>query len=570
MTLLAFTDLLAALPVSFTFVSWPKLVGVVVLFTLWALLAQWVDKDTVAVNTYRIFWNLIAVGVGTGTAAALLLVPAFLIGTLIQVVAVGTLAIVYVLHRNALVREDDKVLTAAHLKRVFTEGFSRGGKKKVKEVKEKVRIRGANGKYVTIPPEDPEREQYRLMQDLLWDVLWTRAAHAEIAPGKEVCKVGYEVDGIPAEREPLPRAEADGIIAFMKGIAGLSLEEKRKPQTGRVRVYVGENQLEVEVRTDGSTVGEKLTLRVIGEESRYKVTDLGFTPRQLELVQQFMQAPKGLVLLSGPHDAGLTTTVYSFTRSHDAFLHNIQTLELRRELAVDNVTQQVFEPAENKTFAGEVQRLFRTDPDIVVLPEVRDQASAVIATDAALAKQLVYVGLSAADVFGALRKWLELVTDFGKVGGSLLAITNQRLVRMLCPSCKQPYKPDPALLKKLNLPADAVFHRQPEPEYDKRGNPIICQHCQGSGYVGRTGVFDLLAVDEELRGVIRKARSVDEIQTFAAKRGGLGFQTHALQKVLDGTTSIQEVTRVLRGGKPEAAKGGGKAPAGKAPSGRAN
>jgi type II secretory ATPase GspE/PulE/Tfp pilus assembly ATPase PilB-like protein len=138
-------------------------------------------------------------------------------------------------------------------------------------------------------------------------------------------------------------------------------------------------------------------------------------------------------------------------------------------------------------------------------------------------------------------------------------VSSQRLVRVLCQECKQAYKPDPQMLRKLNLPADKTLFRPPEPTYDKHGNPIICQACQGSGYVGRTGVFDWLTVDDGLREVIRRSTSMDEIRNYALKKGGLGLQAQALQKVLDGVTSIQEVARVVRG--PDVPPKGGAAAA---------
>lgn len=554
MTLLATLDGLLGVATDYIYVHPIKLAAAVVLFVCWALYAQWVDKDTVAVNTYRVMWNIVTLVLGIVITAVLLLVPMFLVGALVFVGGWATLVTVYVVHRNGLVKEEDKVLTPAHISRVLSDLMSGGKSKKPKEVKVRVQLRAANGDRCLPPEEEEAREQYRLTQELLFDLFWNRAQRAELAPGKEASRLTYEIDGVPSERPAMVRAEADAVVAYMKLIAGLNLEERRKPQFGKVRAMIGENQYGIEVRTDGSTAGEKLTLRVIGDEARFKVDELGFTEPQREQVRQIMEAGQGLVLISGPPGSGVTTTIYSFTRSHDAFLKNIQMLEYRRELPIDNVTQLIFEQTEQKTFAGDLQRLFRSDPDIVILPDLREQAAAVIANDAAAKKQLVYVALNANDALSALAKWVEYINDNEKAAKALLAGLNQRLVRKLCPSCKQPYKPDPAMLRKLNMPAETVLYRQPEPEYDKRGEPIICQTCQGSGYVGRTAVFEIIMVDDKLRQVIRSGGKA-ELASLAAKQGAGGLQKQAIQKVLDGTTSIQEVTRVLRAGsKPAAAK----------------
>ncbi len=215
--------------------------------------------------------------------------------------------------------------------------------------------------------------------------------------------------------------------------------------------------------------------------------------------------------------------------------------------AFDNVTQRIHEPSDDKTFVSELLKLVRSDPNVVVLPEIRDRATAVGAANGAATKQKVYVGLVTGDLFEALQKWLALVGDTKLVAKSLLAVMNQRLVRVLCSECKQPYKPDAQTLRKINMPSDKVLYRPPETQYDKHGNPVLCQNCQGTGYVGRTGVFNLLVMDEELRKVIRGGGSLRDIQTYALKAGGLGLQQQALQKVFDGVTSIPEIVRVTRG-----------------------
>ena len=537
--------LLGQLPDSYLFVNPVKLGAIVLVFALWMVFAQWVDKDTTAVNTFRVLWNLIVVGTGAAAVLLGLFVPLFAVGFPALLVLNLVVMVVYIVHRNKLVREEDRVFTLGHFRRLRAEGFS--GKKKKKEVTERVRLTGADRKVVPIPEEDAEREQYRLVQDLVFDALWRRAMIVEILPGKEAAKITYTVDGVVIERDALARADGDAILLFLKRIAGLSLDEHRKPQRGQILTAIGENKHKVLVRTDGSTAGEKLGLRIFYNEADLKVPDLGLNPKQLEAAMALREVSPGLILLSAPAKCGLTTAVYSFTRTHDRFLQNMQMIEFEKEMDIDNVTQKTFSTAEGKTFGEQLLKIVRTDPDIIVLPELRDRESAAIACQAAGQKQKVYVGVVATDVFDALRKWITLVGDKTLVAKSLLAVGNQRLVRVLCTQCKQAYKPDAAMMRKLNLPADKVLYRPPEPQVDKRGHPIICLHCQGTGYVGRTGVFEWLAVDDGLREVLRRSTSMSDIHSYLHKKGGLGLQTQALQKVLDGVTSIQEVARAVRG-----------------------
>jgi type II secretory ATPase GspE/PulE/Tfp pilus assembly ATPase PilB-like protein len=541
-----------------------KLLGILALFVLWAMVAQWVDKDTLAVNTYRLAWNMVLVACGAVGLALALFVPNFLIGLPAQALLLVVGGVVYVVHRNGLVAPEQTVLTASHFRRIREQGLK--GKPQVKEVKERVRVTGANHQVVMIPEDEVEREQYRIMQDLLFDTFWRRAALTDIAPAGQSTKITYLIDGVPTEREGLPRQEGDAVVLYLKRIAGLSLEERRKPQRGKITVALGDSKHTVVLLSAGTTAGERLRLRVVGPEGSSKVKDLGFADLQLQNVRPVMGLPRGLVLLTGPKSNGVTTTVYSFVRTHDAFLQNIQLLEYDREIDIENVTQHLFLPKDDNSFPAELQKIVRSDPDILVLPEIRDKETALLATKAAAEKAKVYVGFNAEDVFDALRKWTALVGDKTLVAKALAMITNQRLVRVLCSECKERYRPDATMLRKLNMPTDAMLHRPPQATYDKRGNLIVCQACQGTGYVGRTGVFETLIVDDELRRVIRAAGSIAEVKSFALKLG-VGLQTPAVAKVLGGLSSIQEIVRVIRGQSARPLGGSGGASPGPPPGG---
>lgn len=553
MPTLALLDLLAQLPESTIYVSVWKLAAATVLFTLWVLFAQWVNTDTVAVNTFQTIWNTAVMLCGTVAAVLLFFLPEFVFGLAAFVLINGVFMMAYVIHRNGLVVEGDKVGTPTHIKRVMREGF-KGSKKKDKlDVKERVRITGADGSVIGIPEADSEREQFALAQDLLFDALWRRANHVEVSPAGQASKVRVEVDGVGSDREALTRPQGDAVLAFFKKSAGLNLEERRKPQKGQIMAALGgEHKFDVVVRTKGSTAGEKLSLRVIGDEKDYKIADIGLTDDQLSTVRELMDAEHGIVLVSAPPGGGLTTTIYSLTRSNDAFLQNIQTVEYEKELDINNITQHVYEQSDDRPFTDELQRVIRTDPDVIVLPEVRERGVGPIVSASGSQKQVVYVALTARDLLDALRKWAAMVGNAKLIAASLLAVTHQRLVRVLCPSCKTPYKPDPATLKKINMPADKVLYRPSEPQYDKRGDEIVCQNCHGAGYVGRTGVFNMLVFDDDLRKVVASGGSLADIKTAAARKGGFSLQQQALQKVLDGVTSIEEVVRVTRPAKPAA------------------
>jgi len=540
--------MLAEMPSSAVYVHPVKLAVIAALFTIWVLFAQWVDKDTVAVNTRRQLWNMASLGTGALGLVLLFFLPVFFASVLAYLVVVATFMTAYIVHRNGLVVEEDRVCTPQHIRRIFKEGF-RSGKESdqaAKEVKERVRLTGADRQVVAIPEDPLERETYRVVQDILFDALFRRANFVELIPAGQVMKVRLLVDGLAHDRDPLDRAMGERILGFFKGIAGLNLEERRKPQKGQILGAIGDTTYDLILRTEGSTAGERLRLRVVGPERSFKVQDLGLTEEQLEVVRRLMHGEKGLMVVSAPPGGGLSTTMYSLARSHDAFLENIQTVEYEAELELENITQNVYQPQRDRPFSEEVLRVVRADPDVVVLPEIRDKPTALVASEAAAKKQTVYVGLRATDVFDALRRWAALVNDRRLLSRSLMGLIHQRLVRRLCAACKAPYRPDAATLRKIHMPPDTVLYRPPEPQVDKHGNPIVCQNCHGMGYVGRTGVFNVLEFDEELRQVIAQGGSLADVKAAAIKKGMRSLQQQALHKVVEGITSIEEVVRATR------------------------
>lgn len=536
------------------YVSPWKLLGLLALGVAWAKYAEWADKDAQAVNTLRQLWNLGTLGVGLAIFACAVLVPNFWIGHGIAWVVFLGFAGAYVLHRNGLVESEFTLLTADHMKRIREQGLFGKKEKKEREVVERVQLRGPKG-VLRVPEDEETRETYADTQDLLYEILLRRASRVELAPSGEIAKVAYEVDGQAVERDPLDRVSGDGIVNYVKQSLGLNIEEKRKPQTGKLTAKVADSEFELRVRTDGSVAGEKLTIRVIGPEKKWRVADIGFTDKQMVEIQNLLTGDPGVIVVSGPKRNGLTTTVYSFTRSHDAFLQNIQLIEYTNELEIDNVTQKQFQPAETTTFTDELMRIIRSDPDILIVPELREPPAAAAMAKAGQ-KTKIYTTVTANDAVEAIRRWMQLVAEPDLASKGLRAVLNQRLVRKLCKQCREAYKPDAGLLKKLNLPADAVLYRVPQQEYDKNGQPLLCPACQGVGYVGRTGVFELVLVDETLRDAMRKGGAQADLQAIVNRGAHANLQRQGLAKVLDGTTSIQELVRVLKGDAPApAAKG---------------
>lgn len=532
-----------------------KILVVVVLLFGWAFAAQWIDRDTDTVKTKREQWNLIVL---SGAAVGFLVLfvgpwsgGLFLGGVVAWLMIAGGAMFAYILHRNSRVVPAGRVLTMGHAKRLF----SSGGEKKTSDKGIRVKLQDQKGNQLPPPTDTESGRVYDMVQDFLYELLWRRASDAELTIEKDRYRLQYRIDGVAAENtEGLPLEDGEKIIKFLKTAAGLNVEEIRRPQTGKIKAALLAHTGDIghtEVQTSGTTAGEKLRLRIGAGTTLLRLTELGIAPPRLEALKKDILAKHtGLFLLSAPPQSGLTTTQYAILRSHDAYMHNIHTIERRKLLDLDNVTQQVYEGTNTDVnFARMLQSILRREPDIVMVGECEDRETAQIATRAAADDRKIYMGIRAKDSFDALQKYLTYVEDNKLAAKALRGVISQRLTRILCDQCREAFKPDEATLKKLNLPVDKIekFYRPPsEQKLDRKGKPIVCLKCQGTGYVGRTGVFELLVVTDDVAKLITEGASIERIKAECRKSKMYYLQEEGLLKVIDGTTSMTEVLRCLK------------------------
>lgn len=534
-----------------------KIAIAVVLFFAWAWAAQWVDRDTDLVKTKRERWNLIVLS-GSFVAFLVFFIPPwsggmFGVGVAFWMLIVGATMLAYVFHRNGRVVPDARVLTVGHLKRMLPGG---GGAAKAKSTKGlQIRLNDHAGKFVEMPTTPDEMKSFEMVQDFLYEILWKRVSDLDMTPGKEEYRVVYRIDGVAGERpEGIPLAEGERMVQYLKKLAGLKVEEVRRPQSGRIQAGLlnapGEPGF-TEVKTSGSMAGERLMLHVQSGPALMRLTDVGLaTPRE-EIVKGFLNKKTGLVLISAPPRHGLTTTQYAILRSHDAYMNNIYALERRKMVDLDNVTQNVYEGANSDVnFARMLQTVLRREPDIVLVDNCEDRETARIASRAAAEDRKIYMGIQAKDCFDALSKYVALLEDHAMASKALIGVTNQRLMRVLCKDCREAFHPDEATLKKLNLPAEKIerFYRPPtEQKLDRKGKPILCTTCQGTGYVGRVGVFEVMNIDPTVAALIAEGAPINRIKSQCRKNKMYYLQEEGLLKVIDGTTSMNEVLRCLGG-----------------------
>ena len=540
------SDLIAVVEYGGYITLW-KLLLFVVAFVAWVPLVHWVFADTQAVRTNVVAWTLAMTLTGFISMVLWLIIPPTLIGLLLYLIAVGGVTMAYITHRNSRVADFEKVLSADHLRGLFSNPH-----KKIEKASHGLRFISSNGNEVPLPePKSMELEGFIVTCELIDDAVWNRADSVRLIPQKEEYAVVYEIDGAVSKQDPKLHEEVDSFSHYAKQLAGLEVDEKRKPQNGHFMAVMPEgDRTEWQVITSGSTAGEQIRLERASAVVSRKVDEIGLNDNQLESISSLRDITSGLILVTGPKKSGLTSTLYTLLRNHDPFLNNINTLEKKTSAELQNITQFTYELSDTgtTTFARRSQTVLRKGPDIVGVGCCEDAQTANLASVAAKEGQIVYVAMEANSINEAMTKWLKYIGDKQLIADTLTAVVNQRLVRRLCEECRQPYRPNSALFKKFNIsPEEAsTFYRPGEIEYDKHGKPIVCEKCQGTGFFGRIGLFETIRLNDEMRQGIRKAKSVKEIAAVFRRSGMLYLQEQAIKKVAVGVTSINEVIRSFK------------------------
>jgi type II secretory ATPase GspE/PulE/Tfp pilus assembly ATPase PilB-like protein len=525
------------------YISPVKLAIFLVLFFLWLLLIGWVYRDSRAVGAEETFWTGIVVGVGAGATIIWLVIPIFIVGILFYLVAVGAASVSYVMHRNARVPDFERVLTVGHIKGLLSKEAKRldteGGFVFIT----------ANNNEVPVPePKTVDFFGYRVAYELFVDVKRRRASDIVFSPTPEGYNVTYYVDGAGLQQPSLARERAEYLIQFLKKLADLDAEEKRKPQTGSFTVHEDDSGLEWELKTAGSTAGEQVVLRQSAQHLIEKLDEMGLTAEQCQQLSKLREVEGGVFIVTGPKASGVTATFYALLRSHDAFINSICMLEKQPSADLPNITQNVFTLGDTgtTTYGKKLESIVRMGPDIVGVADCEDAETAQVVCAAARDSKLVYVTLDAPNVIQALGKWIKLVGDRRLVAETLLGISSQRLLRKLCEHCKQGYEPNKELLRKFNIPAEKakVLYRAGKVIYSSRGKARTCEDCHGTGFIGRTGAFEIIMIDDRLREVI-KSESLSQIGTEFRRARMIYMQEQALRKVVSGETAINEMVRVF-------------------------
>jgi general secretion pathway protein E len=368
-----------------------------------------------------------------------------------------------------------------------------------------------------------------------------RASDVHIEPKREQTIVRLRIDGLLHTIYRIPKSVHPAIISRIKGLARLDLAEKRRPQDGRIKVERNGKEAEIRISTVPVAFGEKVVLRILDPDILLQdLEGLGFSTADLIKYRRLIEVPYGIVLITGPTGSGKTTTLYSSLRFLASEGNNITTIEDPIEMVHEQFNQIGVKPRINLTFANVLRHVLRQDPDIIMIGETRDLETATNAIQAALTGHLVLSTLHTNDAPSAITRLIDLGVQPFLISSSLTGVAAQRLVRKICPHCQESYKVKVADLAPLDLGKD------PQTELElKMGKG--CQQCRNTGYLGRSGIFEVLPMSEKLHHLTNHKASLADLQKAALQEGMSTLQQSAVDKMLRGITTFEEVVRVTLG-----------------------
>ncbi|MGO9598245.1 MAG: GspE/PulE family protein [Isosphaeraceae bacterium] len=533
-----------------------KFVPVLVVYLLWIWTTDWVDNDTRELSNVKFaLWNNVIFFSGVLGLIMVFAIPFYALGLTLLILAYLGPIFTYAFVRNQTVPDDQKILTPYHLGEVANGLLLQMSAKPMFNRDVTVVDRSGPpisfvGKSAGKNKEDPDRvrqaeesRSFMAAKELIYDAVLRRATDIHLEPTADQLSVRYRIDGILHAAEPFDRPIGDAVINVFKVLSAMDITEKRKPQDGSFGAKMQGRELDFRVASSGSKAGEKLVMRILDNSAAVtKLEDLGMRPKLVDQVRSMVTQPHGLFLCCGPTGSGKSTTLYTSLREIDRYQRNIITVEDPIEYHLDNITQMEVNTKAGQTFAASLRSILRQDPDVIMIGEIRDQETATIACQAANTGHMVFSTVHSNDAVTSLFRLLDLGLEPFMISSALTAVLGQRLVRLLCDACKEPYKPKPEFLKKANLPVEKVdvFYRRPE-------NPEqVCQQCGGTGYFGRIGIFELLVISEPLREMLRENPSLNRIKAEARKNGMIYLQEDGLRQVIQGRTSIEELLRVVK------------------------
>jgi type II secretory ATPase GspE/PulE/Tfp pilus assembly ATPase PilB-like protein len=542
------SQLLAAAVQVGQYISIWKMVPILIVLLIWARLLTWADKDSVDAHLPRQPLNAAFLGGMIAALALFLMVPGFPLALAVFMFVMVAEVATYLILRQQKVGLGD-------LSKQFNDwmgGFGRKGPKVVEAAVGEVMLHNKSGSTIAPPDsESPDLAGFLGVQSILTAPMRLTAESLHMAPQENAAAVRYSVDGVTYNGATLDKNASAAAITYLKTLSGMDTADKRKPQSGKMKVTVDGKKHDLELKTAGSTAGESLWIEFDPKKRHHeKIDEIGFSTEQLQTLERYVQDLGGIVLVSAPKNQGLTSLIYSILRRHDAFLTHIVTLEHNPDLDLEGITQTPLPAgATPQEEAKQAEWLISQEPHIFMIDKIEDPKTALAVVRHAAAGKRAYVGMRASSTFDALSQWRKLVGDDKVALKHLRLVINGRLVRKLCMACKVGYTADPETLRKLNMSpekATKLFQARTQPMLDQKGNPMPCDFCHDLRYKGRVGVFEMFEIDDEVRQVLLAGGSVNQLKQLFRKQRRRYMQEMALARVESGDTSVQEVLRVLK------------------------
>ncbi|MGM0440914.1 MAG: type IV-A pilus assembly ATPase PilB [Elusimicrobiota bacterium] len=381
----------------------------------------------------------------------------------------------------------------------------------------------------------------KMVNFIILNAIKKGASDIHIEPFEKSARIRYRIDGVLHTQPAPPKKIYNALVARIKVMASLDVAEKRRPQDGRIKVKFGNREVDLRTSILPSNFGEKVVLRVLDSSSLcLDLSQLGFEKKDLTKFDKSIHSPNGIILVTGPTGSGKTTTLYSALTTLNQPDVNINTIEDPVEYVLKGIIQIQANPEVGLDFAAGLRSLLRQDPDIIMVGEIRDKETAEIAVNAALTGHLVLATLHTNDAPSAVTRMDNMGIKPFQISSTITMAMAQRLLRTVCPNCKQPYKVNAETLETYGVTREDLEGKKKVTLYKGEG----CSHCSGSGYSGRTGVYELMEITEDIQELINRQASSAEIKKIARREGMQTLREAALNKVLEGVTTVDEMLRV--------------------------
>ncbi len=376
------------------------------------------------------------------------------------------------------------------------------------------------------------------LDNMLTHAFDQRASDIHMEPKRNIALVRLRIDGVLHDVHVIPKIVYQAVVSRVKMLSGLNIAEKRRPQDGRIKRTEGGKEIEIRVSTMPTVFGEKAVLRIFDPDILLKsIAELGFSESELPRFTPFLEHREGIILVTGPTGSGKTTTLYSVLKHLSGPEVNIVTIEDPVELVYDDFNQVQIRTEIDVTFANTIRTVLRQDPDIIMVGEIRDTATADMAVQAALTGHLVFSTLHTNDAPSAITRLLDLECPPFLITSTLLGVLAQRLVRSICSKCAEEYRPTEEDAMALNAPFDKIREHT-----FRRGRG--CIHCRQTGYHGRTGIYEIMPISRKIRQMIIGKTGSPEILRTAREEGMRTLRESAILKLVNGLTTVSEVIRV--------------------------